>query len=89
MDGLCQSYHWEFAAAKKLTLPQIVMLNHAADVNHKRAEERIKAKEQAKKQGVENPVVFGGKRVDELGTEDFIRYWGVSAQEPHEAEPLS
>lgn len=41
MDNLCQAYHWRIEDVFKLTMPQIIMLSHAAWVNHERLEEKI------------------------------------------------
>jgi len=72
IDGLCQAYHWSLTDALRLTVPQVLMLNHAAWVNQKRSEERVKAKE-ADKDG-KDPV-WCGKKVDELNSDEFAAYW--------------
>jgi len=60
-----------------LTLPQIIMLNHASWVNQARSEERFKKKQEAEKHQTlpNDPVVFRGKRVSELDSDEFMAYW--------------
>lgn len=44
VESLCQAYHWPLEKAMNLTLPQMIMLNHASWVNHENSERRFKAK---------------------------------------------
>jgi hypothetical protein len=69
-----------------LTVPQIIMLNHAADVNWKRSEERSAAKKEQKAKEDDNPIVFAGKRADELDSDEFALYLGASV---HSAEGMT
>lgn len=69
VDQLCQAYHWTFAEAMKMTMPQIIMLNHAAHVN-------------AKRMGLDRdeddvPVEVGGKSksMDVMDSKDYERYY--------------
>lgn len=76
---MCQCYHWAFKDAIKLTLPQIIMLNHGAFVNQKRGEERYektKKKEDKKKKAEEDdPIVYGNKRLSELTSDEYMAYF--------------
>jgi hypothetical protein len=67
----------------KLTMPQILMMNHGAWVNGKRfdarcernktrAEETRKAKE---KQDEDDPIVLRGKRLSELNSDEMMEYY--------------
>jgi hypothetical protein len=62
----------------KLTVPQIILLNHAAWANHENHERRMKAKEtQKKKAGTEiekDPEVLEGKKMSELEPEELSAY---------------
>jgi hypothetical protein len=61
----------------KLTLPQVIMLNHAADVNKKRADERQEVKRNQDQKEEEDPVVFLGKKASELSQDEFSLYVGT------------
>jgi len=80
VDQLCQAYHWPLEEAMSRTLPQIILLNHAASVNcerSKRRSERAGKKKQEQKQT--DPVVFNGKRLSELTSDEMAAYyanWG-------------
>ena len=56
----------------RLTLPQIIMLNHAAWVNQKRSEE--KANQKRTEPEVIEPV-YKGKKITEMDSDEFGRYW--------------
>lgn len=65
--------------AKRLTLPQIIMLNHAAQVNQARGEERYEAKKAAEEK---NPVLENGKRTSAMSEDDWWEhYTGAMAGE--------
>lgn len=78
IDGLCQAYHWSFADAKKLTIPQIIMMNHAAHINNLRSDERVAAKEVSKGDDENDPIVWQGKRASELTPEEQMIYFSAS-----------
>jgi hypothetical protein len=67
----------------KLTLPQLIMYNHASWVNNERSEKRSKAKAEKEKQQQnvpslnesDDPVVYKGKRLSELTTNEYRSYW--------------
>ena len=63
-----------------VTLPQLLLLNHASRVNYERSEERRKAKaeKEDRKKAVEeaDPVAADGKRLSELTAEQFAAYVG-------------
>jgi hypothetical protein len=59
-----------------LTLPQIILYNHASHVNHTNAERRYEAKNKKEDKGEENPVVLNGKRADELSGDEMMSYLG-------------
>lgn len=70
-------------------MPQIIMLNHAAWVNHERGERRYNANKDKGDDGnsnaPRNPTTrkerdgfrVNGKKLDELTTEEFMRYWNA------------
>lgn len=66
-----------------LTMPQIIMLNHAASVNAKRSEERSDQREKKRKEtearkaelDKTDPEVWNGKRLSELTGDDMIAYY--------------
>lgn len=64
-----------------LTMPQIYMLNHAAWVNHKRAEIKAKNNTDTKPSygdGVDvkgKDVRVNGKKLNELTTSEYMSYW--------------
>lgn len=74
IGGLCEAYHWTVQDAMKLTMPQIIMLNHAAWVNKERAERRHAAKRD--KEGSKKQRTWRGKDVRELDSNEFGKYWG-------------
>jgi hypothetical protein len=67
VDQLCQAYHWPFEAAMKMTMPQIILLNHASWVNNKRYETPDKE---------EDRPVHNGKKVDEMNSDELLGYYG-------------
>ncbi len=52
----------------RLTIPQVIMMNHAAHVNQKRAEESAKRKDGDASTG-------SGKRVSEMDSTEYARYF--------------
>ena len=66
------------------TLPQIILLNHAAWVNSKRTDERLKRKreeeerkaEEQRKLDDEDPIVWRGKRLSEMNSDEMMAYYG-------------
>lgn len=61
-------------------MPQLMMLNHAAWLDNKRSERRG-AQDDSTNNLAEadlrtaDPVVYGGKRVSELDTDEMFRYF--------------
>ena len=60
----------------RLTIPQIIMLNHGAHVNQLRSDARIEARRKQQDKEEENPVVWNGKRANELNSQELMAYWG-------------
>lgn len=58
-----------------MTLPQIIMLNHAASLNSERSKEKAEW-DQTQKQILDekDPVVFRGKRFSEMTSEEYDEY---------------
>lgn len=56
------------------TMNQIVMLNHAAWVNSKRMDARMKKDKDAEPDG-DDPVVWHGKRLSEMTTDEWQMYY--------------
>lgn len=73
VDQLMQAYHWSYEEAMRRTLPQIVLLNHAATVNSKRMDARIKAKDAPKDEGDE--PVWHGKKLSEMNSDEMTAYY--------------
>jgi hypothetical protein len=48
VSPLCEAYSWSLKEAMSYTLPQIIMLNHAAYVNRENSERRYEAEKKAK-----------------------------------------
>lgn len=57
----------------RLTMPQIIMLNHAAWVNSERMKSRIHSK---KNEDDDDQIVYKGKRLSELNSEEMAAYYG-------------
>jgi hypothetical protein len=88
IDNLCQAYHWTIGEAFRLTLPQIIMLNHAAKVNHDRMMERMdqdkavkdkKDEEQRKKDKLDPVIPTLGKRMSECNSEEIASQFAPGA----------
>lgn len=67
VESLCSSYHISPLEVVKLTVPQIIMMNHAAHVNYERQE---KMRERGKQED-RNPVQADGKRVEQMSTDQL------------------
>jgi len=82
VDSLCQTYHWPLHEVMSLTVPQIIMLNHAAWVNQERVKKRVAneptAADMRKQQEDElmngDPIVWNGKRLSELNSDEMAIY---------------
>lgn len=48
MHSLCSAYHWSYADAMHLTIPQIMMLNHAAHVEYENGQLRYEYNKKVK-----------------------------------------
>lgn len=59
-----------------MTLPQIVILNHAAAINGKRMEARVKGKSDAEQEDSKDPVVWHDKKLSQLNSEEYQAYYG-------------
>ena len=59
----------------RLTMPQSIMLNHAAWVNYERMDKRVKAKGDATRHANEDPIVMNGKRLAELSSDEMQTYY--------------
>jgi hypothetical protein len=61
-----------------LTVPQVILLNHAAWVNHENHDRRMKAKESKKKKAAneieKDPEVLEGKKMSELEPAELSAY---------------
>lgn len=72
VDSLCQGYHWSYKDVLSLTVPQLLMLNHASHVNS----ERMKAKYDVKNDtDTESANDFRGKPVEELNDDELSQYF--------------
>lgn len=60
----------------QLTLPQIILLNHASYVNRENSERKYEAEKEAKENGTfETPELRGARqRVGEMNSEDLVGY---------------
>lgn len=75
IHSVCSSYHWTYEEAMKRTLPQIIMLNHAASVVGERMSRRYKmASSGEEPEEDDDPPVWRGKRLSEMTTEETLRY---------------
>jgi len=58
------------------SVPQIIMLNHAASVNADRAKQRSERRSRKEKeQDATDPVVMNNKRLSELTSEEMASYY--------------
>ncbi len=55
-------------------MPQMIILNHAADVNYKRMQARSKVKSIKDKEDPEDPIV-NGKKLSEFDDNDLDSYF--------------
>lgn len=80
IESMCQSYHWTLDEAMRLTVPQIIMLGHAANVNFKRSG-MDKHSSLTSSAASDDFVEVNGrsKRLSEMTSEDYTLYysdWG-------------
>jgi hypothetical protein len=47
LDSIAQSYHWSFDDIMNLTVPQIILISHAAFINSKRFDEKLNNKQRS------------------------------------------
>lgn len=76
VEQLCQAYHWTLGEAMRLTVPQIVMLGHAAWVNYKRSG---LDKDDDGPKDVSVSVNGRSKNLSEMNSDDYMKYysdWG-------------
>jgi hypothetical protein len=57
-------------------MPQIIMLNHAASVNSNRMDARVKANKTKDDVEDTDPVVWNGKRLSEMNSDETSAYYG-------------
>jgi hypothetical protein len=66
-----------------MTVPQIIILNHAAWVNSQRSDERAKRKRDTEDKATEeqrqldedDPIVYRGKRLSQLNSNEMMAYY--------------
>jgi hypothetical protein len=81
LDSICQAYHWSLKDVMRMTLPQIIMMNHAAWVNQERSERRYKVKREMEEQKsasrtspqTAEELVIGNKKMSEMTSEEIAR----------------
>lgn len=82
ISQLCESYHWSLRDAMSITMPQLIMLGHAAGANAKKSKEksdydskqREKLREEEADLDAKDPVVWNGKRLSQLSAEENAAY---------------
>lgn len=78
VDSYAQAYRWPLDHILRLTMPQIIMINHAAHVNKKRLDRRIERNRERGDQPLEDRIaempMWNGKRIDELTSEEYLEY---------------
>ncbi len=76
---LMEAYGWSYESAMSRTLPQILMLTHASWVSHETMEKKVeasrKSKEKKKNKDEDDPVVFMGKHLGELTSDQMAMYY--------------
>jgi hypothetical protein len=85
VQSLCASYHWPLSEALKLTVPQVVMLNHAAWAEHENGQRRYEAKRKWEEERDRNDpklAEYGGRRLSEVMqdqklAENYLSDWGA------------
>lgn len=91
VDTLAQAYRWTLDDIRKLTYPQILMLNHASGINKKRMDARIESKRRSGTmtpgEMVADTPLIGGKRLDELTSEELFRHHGSEGPRPRVIKP--
>ena len=58
-----------------MTVPQIILLNHAASVNSARMRNKMDAASRKAPAQSNDPVVHKGKRLSELNSDEFAEYF--------------
>lgn len=74
IHSVCSAYHWTYEEAMKRTLPQIIMLNHAASVVGERMSRKYKSASGSTPTEDPDPPVWRGKRLSELNTAETAQY---------------
>lgn len=73
---MAQAYRWTLDDIRKLTYPQILMLNAAAETNRKRMDARIKRKRADGTMSIQEEIadmpLVNGKRFDELTSDELL-----------------
>jgi hypothetical protein len=81
IEGMCQAYHWSFEDAMRRTLPQVIMLNHAAWLTRKRLDLKTGDGENGKPRKLKgfttkNPTVTpDGRKLEDMDSESFAAYF--------------
>ena len=57
-------------------MPQIIMLNHASWVNGERMKKSSDKKSAQSADDGEDPVVWNGKRLSEMNSDEWMLYYG-------------
>lgn len=55
-------------------MPQVIMLNHAADANRRRLEKRSEARRALKNDTPKSDIVYNGKTFEELNSAEMVEY---------------
>lgn len=74
LASLCEAYGWTLQEAMQLTLPQIILLNHATYVNRENLERKMDAKKQLEDNGETDEARADRKRVGDMKSEDLVGY---------------
>jgi hypothetical protein len=74
LASLCEAYGWTLPEAMQLTLPQIILLNHATYVNRENMERKFDAKKQLEDNGETDEVRADRSRVGDMKSEDLVGY---------------
>lgn len=86
MDSLAQAYRWSYDEIMRLTYPQILLLNHAADVNKKRLDARIKSRRRDGTASIAEELsdmpVYKGRKLTDLTSEELASYMGPDGPRP-------
>ncbi len=83
---MAQAYRWAYSDILQLTYPQILMLNHAADVNRRRLDLRIKQKRNdgtaTLSEEVADMPLVGGRKLTDLTSDEYISYLSSDGPRP-------